>query len=58
MDGDVTGFIGCHVEVRNINGSIKFEGKLTAYEPLNGTVTIKTTEGAIRTAHVRETFVI
>ncbi|RUS93978.1 hypothetical protein DSM106972_094490 [Dulcicalothrix desertica PCC 7102] len=58
MDGDVTGFIGCHVEVRKIDGAVKLEGELTGYDSLNGSVTIKTTEGAIHTAHVRETFVI
>lgn len=57
-DSDVTGFIGCHVQVRKINGAVKVEGELTGYDSLNGSVTVKTIVGASYTAHVRETFVI
>ena len=57
IDGDVSDLIGCDVEVRKLNGAVKAKGELTNYDQLNGSVTVKTTDGANCTAHVRETFV-
>ncbi len=54
--GDIAGFIGREVEVRSLEGSIKFSGQMTHFDSKNGVVTIATAQGE-KTASFRETFV-
>lgn len=55
--GDIAGFVGCQVEVRGSNGSIKFAGEMTNFNLKNGIVTVLTELGN-RDAHFCEAFVI
>ncbi|MCW5318393.1 heavy metal transporter [Nostoc sp. KVJ3] len=55
--GDIAGFVGCQVEVRGSNGSIKFAGEMTNFNLKNGIVTVLTEFGN-RDAHFCEAFVI
>jgi hypothetical protein len=53
---DIARFIGHEVEVRSLEGSIKFSGQMTHFDSKNAVVTIATAQGE-KTASFRETFV-
>ncbi|MHC5674936.1 DUF5906 domain-containing protein [Nostoc sp.] len=55
--GDIAGFVGCQVEVRAGNRSVKFAGEIVDCNVRNGIVTVMTEQGN-RDAYFSEAFVI
>ncbi|MHC5721148.1 MAG: hypothetical protein ACYTX0_56310, partial [Nostoc sp.] len=55
--GDITGFVGCQVEVRGSNGNVKFAGEMVKCNVRNGIITVMTEQGD-RDASFREAFIL